>query len=161
MTTPEDGLLKQALGLLARREYARAELRTKLASRGADPEAVEALLDRLADTGAQSDRRFTEEFVRLHIGRGEGPYKIMHALEARRIARELIDEMLAQPDTSWITLAERARVKRFGSPRPTDGVERERQSRFLLQRGFAPEVVSGLWQSWGLDALTTESEWEP
>jgi len=154
VTTADPELLKRALDWLARREYARSELRARLLRLREDPDAIESVLDHLLATGAQSDRRFTEEFVRSHVDRGEGPLKIVHALEARGIARELIERAVHRPDATWILVAERARVKRFGSPHPSDASARERQSRFLLQRGFTPRVVSGLWQGWGLDVLS-------
>ncbi|MHB1544029.1 MAG: regulatory protein RecX [Gammaproteobacteria bacterium] len=158
MTTPDPKLLKRALGWLARREYARSELRAKLVRLGGNQEAIEPVLEHLSATGAQSDRRFTGEYIRARIRRGEGPLKIVHTLEARGISRELIETELHRPDAAWILVAERARIKRFGSSRPSDVAMREQQSHFLLQRGFSPRVVSGLWQGWGLDILSDAGE---
>ncbi len=154
MRTPDTELIQRACALLARREYARSELREKLIRLGAPSQAAESVVEYLETTGAQSDRRFTEEYVRIHVDRGEGPLKIIHALEARGITRERVEVELDRPDAIWITRAERARVKRFGPNRPMDADSRERQSHFLLGRGFTPRVVSGLWQGWGLEILS-------
>lgn len=158
MTTPDPKLLERALRWLARREYARSQLREKLIRLGGHPERIESVLDHLSAIGAQSDRRFTEEYVRSKVGRGFGPLKIGHALEAHGIAHELIVAELGRPDAAWIPVAERVRARHFGMDRPVDAATRERQSRFLLQRGFTPPVVAGLWQGWGHDVLTGDGD---
>jgi regulatory protein len=166
-------LKARAIGLLAQREHSRAELRRKLlrieqqqrqrarlaatqvAGEGQAPAAVEeaedgaedaaaavdALLDALAAAGYLDETRFVES--RLH-------------LRARRFGAQRIQQELAQHGLKLDagqqaglreTEMERAREvwhRRFGEDPSRDAAERARQSRFLLARGFAPEVVRRL-----------------
>jgi len=48
---PSKSLEARAIGLLARREYARAELRDRLLASGAEQTELDGVLDRLADAG--------------------------------------------------------------------------------------------------------------
>ena len=66
---PPKTLKARAIGLLARREHSRAELRERLLATGADREATEALLDELAALGFLSDARFAHAVVRQKQGR--------------------------------------------------------------------------------------------
>ncbi|KQY85383.1 regulatory protein RecX [Pelomonas sp. Root1444] len=167
-------LKARAIGLLAQREHSRAELRRKLlrielqqarraalakasaATSGADDDgsepaagydaptteaAVDALLDALAADGYLNETRFVES--RLHVRAGR--------FGAQRIQQELAQHGLKldaeQQAALRATELERARevwLRRFGAEPARDATERARQSRFLLARGFAPEVVRRL-----------------
>ena len=48
------------MDLLARREHGRVELTRKLRQRGADPEMIDAALDRLTEEGLLSESRYLE-----------------------------------------------------------------------------------------------------
>ncbi|WP_457420020.1 regulatory protein RecX [Roseateles sp. P5_E7] len=159
-------LKARAIALLAQREQSRAELRRKLlrieqqqrarlaaqaGGEGSDlsveeaPEAgesvVDALLDALAAAGYLDETRFVES--RLH-------------LRARRFGAQRIQQELAQHGLKLdaeqqsalrATELERARevwLKRFGAEPARDAADQARQTRFLLARGFAPEVVRRL-----------------
>lgn len=133
-----------AIRLLARREYSRAELVQRLALRAHAPEAVTACLDELAESGLQSDQRFTESFLRSRVMRGQGPLKIRGELERRGIERALIAETLSdaerEGEVDWFSLAADTLARRFtttgDSPR-----ERARRERFLASRGFSFDQV--------------------
>lgn len=164
-------LKARAIGLLAQREHSRSELRRKLlrieqqqraritATRTAGafddgeaasddepaPEAassvVEALLDTLAAAGYLDEARFVDS--RLHIRAGR--------FGAQRIQQELAQHGLRldaeQQAALRATELERARevwLRRFGVEPSRNPEERARQTRFLLARGFAPEVVHRL-----------------
>lgn len=124
-----------AIRLLARREYARAELESRLSTKGHAPQAIAECLDALAEEGLQSDRRFAEHFVRSRLMRGQGPVKIHADVSQRGVPREWADEALADADVDWYQLACEALAKRFSEPgeRPRD---RARRERFLAGRGF-------------------------
>jgi regulatory protein len=158
-------LKSRALQLLAQRDQSRLELRRKLlrharaaaAGEGdggasdsgegdADARAVsagdevEALLDWLEANRFLCQSRFVESRV--------------HAREARfgnsRIRSELAQHALALPgalakdlDESEWARAAAVRARRFAAA-PGDASERARQSRFLLGRGFSPELVQRL-----------------
>ena len=166
---PTLSLKARAIGLLAQREHSRSELRRKLlrieqqqrqrlasaraAEDGdADPSApdydsapggtaVDALLDALAADGYLDETRFVESRLHLRSGR----------LGAQRIQQELAQHGLKldaeQQASLRATELERAREvwhKRFGAEPARDASEQARQTRFLLARGFAADVVRRL-----------------
>jgi regulatory protein len=132
-------LRERALRHLSRRDYSRTELARKLAPYGTDEE-IEALLDRMEALSLQSDARMAESWVRSHNGRF-GRARLQNELTRRGLARELIEETLTNTDMA--SELDRARTiwqSRY-SAQPRNARERARQARFLLARGFAPEVV--------------------
>ncbi|WP_163558051.1 regulatory protein RecX [Halomonas sp. NO4] len=142
---------EDAIRLLARREYARAELAARLAAKGHTPEAVAECLDALAAEGLQSDARFAESFLRARLARGQGPVKIRLELEQRGVERERVRAAFhqAQADgTDWFALAAAALARRFSGPGDTPR-ERARRERFLAGRGFdADQVRHALDHAW-------------
>ncbi|SDM07911.1 regulatory protein [Franzmannia pantelleriensis] len=139
-STPRD----DAIRLLARREYSRRELTTRLAAKGHDSETLEACLDLLVEQGLQCDARFAESFVRSRIARGQGPLKIHAELGQRGIDRDGIerafDECQRDSGVDWLALAAEVLAKRFTGPGETPR-ERARRERFLASRGFDFEQV--------------------
>lgn len=133
-----------AIRLLARREYSRAELVQRLALRAHAPEAITASLDELAETGLQSDQRFTESFLRSRVMRGQGPLKIRGELERRGIERDLIAATLSTAEQAgevdWYALAATTLARRFSSTGSSPR-ERARRERFLASRGFSFDQV--------------------
>lgn len=130
------------MGLLARREHSRAELRHKLRARGHDPEAVEAALERLGEQGYQDDRRFAEHYVASRVERGFGPVRIRAELQERGVDPDLGREALEAHRGRWPELAEEARRRRFGAEAPADPRAWQRQARFLQYRGFDAALVA-------------------
>jgi regulatory protein len=132
---------KKAMDLLARREHARGELERKLAAAGFDADIAADVLQRLAEEGLQSDRRFVEAFVQSRINQGKGPIRIHADLGQRGIAAGLIDEVLAEAGEDWCALARAIRKKKFGLSQPVEFRDRARQMRFLQYRGFEPDQI--------------------
>lgn len=166
---PTLSLKARAIGLLAQREHSRSELRRKLlrieqqqrqrlasalAAEHGDTEppapdddpatgetAVDALLDALAADGYLDETRFVESRLHLRSGR----------FGTQRIQQELAQHGLKldaeQQATLRATELERAREvwhKRFGAEPARGASEQARQTRFLLARGFAADVVRRL-----------------
>ncbi len=132
---------RKAMDFLARREYGRTELVSKLARKGFAAETAEAAVERLAAEGLQSDRRFAENFVVSRTNQGKGPVRIRVELAQRGIADTAIAEALEAGEVDWKELARSVRAKKFGRRRPSDFKEKARQMRFLQYRGFEPEQV--------------------
>ena len=132
---------KKAMDLLARREHAREELERKLAASGCDADVAADVVQRLADEGLQSDRRFVETFVQSRINQGKGPVRIRADLGQRGIAAGLIDDMLGEAGADWYALARETREKKFGRPQPAEFRDKARQMRFLQYRGFEPDQI--------------------
>jgi regulatory protein len=129
---------------LARREHGEQELARKLIARGYDADLVEAAVHGLIADGLLSDRRFAEAFVYSRYQRGSGPQKIHAELRQRGIDDNLISICLEAVDDQWLQRGRDVREKKFGPDLPQTFSERNRQMRFLQQRGFTNEQIYAL-----------------
>ncbi len=144
---PELSLCARALQYLARREYSRAELRSKLqpyVQAGEDFEQVQpvdldALLDDLTARGWLSDARATTQLVHAKRSRF-GTQRITHELRQKGIAEELIEAALPALKDSELQAARDVWKKKFGTV-AQDEIEKAKQVRFLQSRGFGFEVI--------------------
>ena len=124
-----------ALDALSRRDYAAEELRLKLLEKGYDAAVVAPLIDGLCAEKLVDDRRYMENFVAYHAGRGQGPLRVRAELRRRGLQGPLVEESIgAFPD--WIVQLHKARQKKFGAKLPPGYADRQRQARFLGYRGF-------------------------
>jgi regulatory protein len=131
---------QQALKWLARREYSRGELFDKLHHKGWATEAINAVIDELAQERLQDDQRFLAAYIRYRREAGFGPRRIAAELAQRGISQTPVE--LAEENTeSWLTVLDKVWRKKFGGQLPRDLKARVRQARFLIYRGFAPEQV--------------------
>jgi regulatory protein len=103
---------------------------------------IEDLLETLSREGLQSDERFAESFVHHSINKGQGPNKIYQELRQRGIDSMLIEQYLESESIDWLSLAEEARLKKYGESLPDDYQNKAKQSRFLYSRGFTSEQIS-------------------
>jgi regulatory protein len=129
-----------AVALLARRDFASAELRGRLIARGYEAPAAAEAVAGLAAEGVLSDERYAHNYVAYHAGRGQGPLRIAAELRARGLAPALIEVALAA-GADWRALARAARTRRFGQAPPASWKERARQARFLQYRGFSADHI--------------------
>ena len=130
----EPSLRAQAMRFLARREHSRAELRRKLASRVAEGEDLEVLLDDLAKRGWLSDARFAEQSIRSRARRF-GPLKLAQQLRSRGVDDENIASGFRAAGADGASSLESVWASRFKAP-PADERDHARQVRFLQGRGF-------------------------
>ena len=128
-----------AVTLLARRDYATAELRAKLESSGYQPDAVSQALSELIHERLIDDARFIENYIAQHAERGEGPVRIAADLEARQLDGVLTDAALAGQD--WPARARAVRERKFGPEPPQSWAQKARQARFLQYRGFSSDHI--------------------
>ncbi len=129
-------LKARALGFLARREYSKAELRSRLSE--GEGEADEVLAE-LEKEGWLSDARFVDQLLDARLGR-YGREHVLHELRSKGIGEELISAALPR-----IMEAEREALrsvweKKFGKL-PADRKEMGKQVRFLQSRGFSLEEI--------------------
>ena len=144
---PEPSLRARALQYLARREYSRAELRSKLLQyiqAGEDceqspPVNLDALLDDLTARGWLSDTRAATQLVHARRSRF-GTQRIAHDLRQKGIAENLIEDALPQLKETELEAAQEVWQKKFGAI-PQDAKEKARQVRFLQSRGFSLDVI--------------------
>jgi regulatory protein len=139
-----------AIRLLARREYARAELAMRLRQRGANPDEVEQTLDELERLGYLSDPRYARMLVTQRAGR-YGKRAIAQALAQRGVAADAAREALGElPAGDELAQATALWQRRFAQA-PADDRERAKQVRFLVGRGYglsiALKVVRGVSES--------------
>lgn len=81
----------RALGLLARREHSKWELRNKLRAKGYARDEIDEAVEKLAEQGYQSDERFAGMLIRTRAAALYGPVRIRMELRQRFIANDLID----------------------------------------------------------------------
>lgn len=133
-----------AIGLLARREYSRAELAQRLAKKSFEHCAIEECLDKLIEQGLQSDDRFAASFVRSRILRGQGVIRIKGELRQRGVDQETLnaafESVAASEHVDWFELARDTLARRFDSSGETPK-ERAKRERFLASRGFDFEQI--------------------
>ena len=129
-----------AVGLLARRDFASAELRAKLAQQGYDPTTIEIAVAELVAGRVLDDRRFADNYVSYHAERGQGPTRISADLRTLGVASETIDAALGC-GPSWHALAREVRIRKFGLDLPETWAEKARQARFLQYRGFSSDHI--------------------
>jgi regulatory protein len=132
-------LRSQAIGLLARREYARAELEARLIAKGASRSDVAAVLDELAALGYVSNERFAQAFAEQKAGR-YSRRSIAAELKAKGVDAAEIDAALAATGVDDAFALEALWQRRFGQ-RPADSREKARQVRFLQSRGFSLSAI--------------------
>ena len=129
----------RALRLLSQREHSRKELEQKLKPHEETPGELTEALDFLAAKDFINEKRVVESVVNRRSTK----------LGAARVRQELMAKGLPADDiaeavkTMRGTEFERAVVvwrKKFGAP-PVDASDRGKQVRFLVSRGFAPDVV--------------------
>ena len=135
----QPSLRERALRLLARRDYAEAELRAKLAPHAGADDDLAAVIGQLASVGYVSDSRCAEQVSRRHQGK-HGPLTIERDLRRRGIGRELIDQVVAEAKATEYDQARAIFLRKFSQPADTM-IERARQGRYLEARGFSRSVI--------------------
>lgn len=137
---------RSALNLLARREHSTLELRHKLSQRGFAADLIAAVLEELVAENLLSDARYAEIYAHSRTDKGYGPRRIQQELRERGVAEEIIAVILAELDDFWMVKLSELHRKRFSGTRPRDIADQAKQTRFLLQRGFTPEQIQGLFR---------------
>ena len=131
--------LRYGVKLLARREYARSELRQRLIARGHDAASADQALAQLAARRHQSDARYAEMLARTRASQGYGPRRILGELSVRGIVREQAQSALEGLDRDWLQIARELVRRRCGVLR--DAASRMRAAQLLLRRGFDAATV--------------------
>ena len=136
--TPTE-LKVRALRCLTRREHSRAELAGKLAPHAESPQALEAVLDDLAQRKQLSDERYAE--TRAHwLSRKYGAAKIRQDLKEHGVADAVIERVSAEGD---LEKARAILARKYRAP-VTTREEKAKRARFLQSRGFSYDVIRRL-----------------
>ena len=139
MAAAQLSLKARALRFLSAREHSRLELGRNLARYAEEGDDVEALLDFLEKNNWLSQERFSESLIHRRAAR-YGNSRIVAELQSHGIGGEALSELkatLAEDETArccevW--------QRKFGAV-AADVQERNKQMRFLLQRGFSQRAV--------------------
>lgn len=138
---PKPSAYNKALGLLARREHSRRELRQKLGRNGYAGEEANDALDRLGAQHYQDDERFAEVLIRSRTAQGYGPMRLRAELKSHGLSDARIRGLLDAVDTDWAEAAAAQLRRRYGGKAAADPAERARRAQFLLRRGFPAATV--------------------
>jgi len=140
-------LRNRALGYLARREYAVAELHRKLLPYAESVAELESLISDLKSEDYLSDLRFAQQFTEIR-GRRFGVRRIGYELKQRGVSDEIIETLLVQMKREEFNGIKNVWLKKFGHL-AEDYPGRMKQQRFLQQRGFSTEAIQRLFSALG------------
>ncbi|MEP6606778.1 MAG: recombination regulator RecX [Nitrosospira sp.] len=132
-------LKTRALGYLARREHSRLELERKLKPYAQTSEELSSVLDTLEQRGFLSAVRMVEQVIHMRKTKF-GSLRIVHELREKGIAENLIAAALPNIKETEQHNSREVWRKKFSAV-PANAKEFGRQMRFLMGRGFAPEVI--------------------
>jgi regulatory protein len=138
---PRRSAYDKALGMLARREHSRRELRARLERSGYDEGEAESALDRLGTQRYQDDRRFAEMLLRSRAAQGYGPLRVRAELASHGLDAAAIAALLQSTEVDWEAGAAALLRRRHGGKPAADYAERGRLAQFLLRRGFPAATV--------------------
>jgi regulatory protein len=138
---PKRSAYDKALGLVARREHSRVQLKTKLRQSGYEGEETIAAIDRLGEQRYLDDERFAGMLLRSRIAQGYGPMRLRMELKTHGLGDAKIRELLDAEEVDWLASAANQLRRRYGSVGVADPVERTKRAQFLLRRGFDGSTV--------------------
>jgi len=139
MAMPPISLKARALRYLSAREHSRIELRRKLARHAQDGDDVEAVLDFMEKNNWLSQERFSEALIHRRAAR-YGNSRIVAELQSHGIGGDALQELKAGLADNETARACDVWRRKFGSV-ATDAEQRNKQMRFLMQRGFSQRAV--------------------
>ena len=134
-TSPKE----RAVRLLARREFARAEIEQRLVAEGFARSDIDTALDELATLGYLSDARYARALARQKAGRYSSR-NIAKELRAKGVDAQTIEAAMAEVEIDDAAALASLWTRRFGHA-PGDEREKARQVRFLQARGFALSAI--------------------
>ena len=128
--------------LLAAREHSRNELERKLSQRGFAASDIARQLDDVAKNGIQSDQRYAEMALRSAVAKGHGLNRLTQQLSQHNIDVSMATDVDEHATIDWFELALNVKIKKFGEEIESDWQKRQKQQRFLLNRGFSFEQIN-------------------
>ena len=139
MAAPQLSLKARALRFLSMREHSRLELGRKLSRYAEEGDDVDALLDFLEKNNWLSQERFSESLIHRRAARF-GNSRIMAELQSHGVNGEALQELKSSLADSEVARACEVWQRKFGAI-AADPQERNKQMRFLLQRGFSQRAA--------------------
>jgi regulatory protein len=139
MAAPQLSLKARALRFLSMREHSRLELGRKLSRYAEEGDDVDALLDLLEKNNWLSQERFSEALIHRRSARF-GNSRIVAELQSHGVKGEELQELKAGLADSEAERCHEVWARKFGAV-AADPQERNKQMRFLMQRGFSQRAV--------------------
>ena len=140
-------VLAKALQILAKREYAVAELRLKLLQKFDQIELVDQAVNYCIANNYVSDTRYAEHFVWVKAKYGWGPLYLRAKLDAWQIDGVIIDKALAQKtEIDWIFVG-LTWVKKHDVIDNVYGFS-NKQIQKLMRRGFEFDMIKKIQAAW-------------
>ncbi len=129
----------RALRLLSQREHSRTELERKLKPFEETAGELSRALDELQAKDFINEQRVVESVINRRSAKLGAP-RVRQELQAKGLPVEAIAQAVQEMRSTELERAREVWRKKFGEP-PTDQAARAKQVRFLVSRGFAPDVV--------------------
>ena len=139
MAAPQLSLKGRALRYLSMREHSRLELGRKLARHAEEGDDVNALLDFLEKNKWLSQERFSESLIHRRSARF-GNSRIVAELQSHGVTGEALQDLKAGLNDSETARACDIWQRKFGAV-AADPAGRNKQVRFLMQRGFSQKAI--------------------
>jgi len=131
-----------ALRLLNRRDYSVAEITTRLLDRGHADEEVQSVVAALRADRLLDDERVGRAHVRTaSLVKGRGRHRIRRELEARGLARQAADAVVAELSRDDEQAALDRLVERATRGERLDADDERRLFQRLLRRGFDADAI--------------------
>jgi regulatory protein len=135
----EINLKSKALDFLSRRDYGYHELYVKLQKYSEDLDEIKLVLDELRSKKNLSEERYINSY--LHSKQSKyGLRKIRYDLIQKNVDSDTLDEVLANNQIDEFETAFNIWRRKFGVI-AQDNKERQRQMRFLQNRGFSTSII--------------------
>ncbi|WP_161495233.1 recombination regulator RecX [Advenella sp. S44] len=137
---PGRSLLARGISYLSRREHSEYELRKKLAPYAESSDELDAVMFRLKKENWQSDSRFLQATANVTAQKW-GTARIAAKLRQHQLCDEQVNATLQSLQGSEQERAKAVWEKKFKGQGYTTPQEYAKQARFLLGRGFSPDIV--------------------
>ncbi|ENM5736678.1 recombination regulator RecX [Vibrio mimicus] len=127
---------QSALQLLSRRDHSEYELQQKLALKGHQTEVIGEVVKYCLELGYLSDVRYAASQARQMVHKGYGEQRLRQQLKEKRVAEDVIEQVLAEQTIDWFELAKEVAHKKFKSGISLERSQYAKQVRYLQYRGF-------------------------
>jgi len=131
------------LTLLGRRDYTAFELRERLVEKGHDAGEVAEQIELLTADGTLDDARVAASHLRVASQvKGRGRMRIRQELQARGIAKAIIEPLIAEMPSEDEDAAIQKFLQRKRVPEKLDQAARNRVFQQLMRKGFTSDAIS-------------------
>ncbi|ERM62467.1 recombination protein RecX [Vibrio mimicus CAIM 1883] len=132
---------QSALQLLSRRDHSEYELQQKLALKGHQTEVIDEVVKYCLELGYLSDVRYAASQTRQMVHKGYGEQRLRQQLKEKRVAEDVIEQVLAEQTIDWFELAKEVAHKKFKSGISLERSQYAKQVRYLQYRGFSFDQI--------------------